>query len=263
MDRLLRSITAAALLAAALAALAAVLPGPLYRAEWLSLTTAFGSLRFAAFAGLAAAGLAGLGALTLLIRSGRARMAAALLVAGGAGLATVQQIDALRDRAGRHPLHDVTSDMADPPRFRTLSPRAYEPDSRAARAAYPDPAWARAHSFLYADIEPVTLSTAPDDALARVRRAADAMGWQIAASQSDATGAHLEATATTGWFGFTDQIAIRITPRDGGSRVDMRSVSRLGVSDLGQNAARLRRFQDRLTARQFAPEQPAPQEPAP
>ncbi|MBK5921218.1 hypothetical protein CCR80_09255 [Rhodothalassium salexigens] len=117
MDRLVRWNTAAALLAAALAALAAILPGPLYRAAWLSLTTAFGSLHFAAFAGLA---------------------------------------DALRDRSGHHPLHDVTSDMADPPRLRTL-----------------------------------------------------------------------------------------------------------GVSDLGQNAARLHRFQDRLTARQFAPEQPAPKESAP
>jgi len=56
----------------------------------------------------------------------------------------------------------------------------------------------------------------------------------------------IEATDTTIWFGFKDDIVIRISSADGGSRIDVRSVSRLGKSDLGKNAARIRAYLRRL-----------------
>jgi fatty-acyl-CoA synthase len=59
----------------------------------------------------------------------------------------------------------------------------------------------------------------------------------------------LEATATTGWFGFKDDIAVRIRAVDGATRVDMRSVSRVGLSDLGANARRVSAFMDELADR--------------
>jgi len=52
----------------------------------------------------------------------------------------------------------------------------------------------------------------------------------------------IEATETTFWFGFKDDVVIRIRPEGAGSRVDVRSKSRVGKSDLGANAARIRRF---------------------
>ncbi len=52
----------------------------------------------------------------------------------------------------------------------------------------------------------------------------------------------IEATATTFWFGFKDDLVVRIRPSGTGSVVDVRSVSRVGVSDLGANARRIGEF---------------------
>ena len=57
----------------------------------------------------------------------------------------------------------------------------------------------------------------------------------------------LEATETTRWFGFKDDVVVRVSPTSDGSRVDVRSVSRVGQSDLGVNARRIRAFLDPLS----------------
>jgi uncharacterized protein (DUF1499 family) len=66
------------------------------------------------------------------------------------------------------------------------------------------------------------------------------MGWKIVDMNKDA--GRIEATDTTFWFGFRDDIVIRIEKNDSGSRLDIRSVSRVGISDIGTNAKRIRRF---------------------
>ncbi len=88
------------------------------------------------------------------------------------------------------------------------------------------------------------LSVAPQDAFGHALDAAKAMGWAIAAADSAA--GRIEATATTPWFGFKDDIVILVTPAGEGSRVDVRSVSRVGKSDVGTNAARIRAFLAKL-----------------
>ena len=72
------------------------------------------------------------------------------------------------------------------------------------------------------------------------------MGWQIVAA--DASAGRLEASDTTFWFGFTDDIVVRARETAGGTEVDVRSVSRVGVGDLGANARRIRVFLERLAA---------------
>jgi uncharacterized protein (DUF1499 family) len=71
------------------------------------------------------------------------------------------------------------------------------------------------------------------------------MGWKII-DRNQAEG-RIEATDTTRWFGFKDDIVIRITPAGQGSRVDVRSVSRVGKSDVGTNARRIRKYLKALT----------------
>jgi uncharacterized protein (DUF1499 family) len=70
------------------------------------------------------------------------------------------------------------------------------------------------------------------------------MGWEIVAADSAA--GRIEATATSAWFGFKDDVVVRITPEGDGSRVDVRSVSRVGKGDVGANAARIRDYLERL-----------------
>jgi uncharacterized protein (DUF1499 family) len=69
-------------------------------------------------------------------------------------------------------------------------------------------------------------------------------GWQIVTA--DKSTGRIEATDTTRWFGFKDDIVVRLTPWGAGTRVDLRSVSRVGRSDIGTNARRIRRYLDRL-----------------
>jgi uncharacterized protein (DUF1499 family) len=73
---------------------------------------------------------------------------------------------------------------------------------------------------------------------------ATALGWEIVAASED--DGRFEATDTTFWFGFKDDVVVRIRPEGDGSRIDLRSVSRVGVGDLGANAARIKRFVQRI-----------------
>jgi uncharacterized protein (DUF1499 family) len=66
------------------------------------------------------------------------------------------------------------------------------------------------------------------------------MGLEIVAV--DAEAGLVEATATTTWFGFKDDVVVRVVPDGDGARIDIRSMSRVGQSDVGVNAARIREF---------------------
>ncbi|MDX1580549.1 MAG: DUF1499 domain-containing protein, partial [Alphaproteobacteria bacterium] len=69
-------------------------------------------------------------------------------------------------------------------------------------------------------------------------------GWEIA--DISAAAGRIEATATTLFFGFKDDVVIRVRASDGQTQVDMRSASRVGLSDLGANAARIEDFMSEL-----------------
>jgi uncharacterized protein (DUF1499 family) len=81
---------------------------------------------------------------------------------------------------------------------------------------------------------------------ARAVDVARGLGWEIVAAVP-AEG-RLEATDRTRWFGFRDDVVVRVRPEGAGSRVDVRSVSRVGRSDLGTNARRIRGFLESLRA---------------
>jgi len=96
----------------------------------------------------------------------------------------------------------------------------------------------------YPDIKPKVLPVPPPEAVQKAIDAARSLGWQIAGS--DTAAGRIEATDTTGWFGFKDDIVIRVRPQAQGSRIDVRSASRVGRSDVGKNAERIRDFLDKL-----------------
>jgi hypothetical protein len=129
---------------------------------------------------------------------------------------------------GKPMIHDVTTDLDDPPRFEAITVPPYDfGDAAKQRAAY-------------LDLQPRIVPTAPPDTFARARTAAESHGWQIISARPE-TGT-VEATATTGWFGFKDDILIRLRPVPEGTRIDLRSRSRVGKSDLGVNAKRIREY---------------------
>jgi len=140
-------------------------------------------------------------------------------------------------------IHDITTDTSDPPQFRSapvlnasrMNSLEYAGDEVAAqqRAAYPD-------------LDTLGTDLSVTEALTRAKQIANALGWDVVHENADQ--GRLEAVDTTFWFGFKDDIAVRVRATEGGSRVDLRSVSRVGKSDLGKNAERIRRFGSRFVA---------------
>jgi uncharacterized protein (DUF1499 family) len=197
---------------------------------------------WAAYAGLAAAGL-GL-ALALAAAVPRWRAGAWIaVVALCAGIAAAAPPILLLERAKSvPPIHDITTDPFDPPRFVSLlAVRAASPNG----ADYGGAAIAAQQQKGYPDIKPAIVKAGPAQAMQRAIDAARALGWEVAAS--DTAAGRLEATDTTTWFGFKDDIVVRVRAEpSGGSRVDVRSASRVGESDVGANAARVREFLARL-----------------
>ena len=97
-----------------------------------------------------------------------------------------------------------------------------------------------AQKSAYPDVQPIDSDLAVAEALMRAEQVLREQGLEIVAANAGA--GTVEATDTTFWFGFKDDIVVRVTARGNGSRLDLRSVSRVGQSDIGANAARIRRF---------------------
>lgn len=131
-------------------------------------------------------------------------------------------------------IHDVTTDLAHPPEFGELTLRT---DNLAGLAGGLEQ-WRQLHSAAYADIRPLRISAPREVAMARVLQIVRARGWAIAYADAQ----RIEATETVSPFRFKDDIIIVATPKVNGqvTQLDVRSVSRVGISDLGANARRIR-----------------------
>ena len=215
------------------------LAGPVYRIGG-ALPTAFSLLRYGAYVGLAGAAL-GIVAGLLAYRKGMKLPAGLALIALVAGLIAAAVPYSWQRQAQRvPPIHDITTDLDNPPAFKAIVPlRADAPNSLDR-----PPMLVQQQREGYPDLQPLTLSLPRDEAYNRALAAAQAMGWEIVTG--DQSNGVIEATDTTRFFGFKDDIVVRLTPWGAGTRVDVRSVSRVGRSDVGTNARRIRDFLDRL-----------------
>jgi uncharacterized protein (DUF1499 family) len=201
----------------------------------------FAILRYGTYLGLAVAAVALIALLVPRTRAGNARWLVVSVVVALA--ASALPLSWLLQARSLPPINDITTDPANPPAFVAILPlRAGSPVS----ASYPGAATAEAQRKGYPDLKPIEsarpFNVAFDHALATARD----LGWQIVAA--DAAAGRIEATVTTQWFGFRDDVVIRVAPNGAGSRIDIRSVSRIGKGDLGANARRIRDFTSR-TAR--------------
>lgn len=145
------------------------------------------------------------------------------------------------------PIHDVTTNLADPPQFSALKLRddlnKVVPDGGRADLKELTPAQRRAklHAEAYADLKSINVPMSVSEAVAQLTSQAKARGWDVAVSDP-ATG-RVEATERVSLFRFADDIVFRVRPDPANparSIVDARSVSRVGVSDVGVNARRIR-----------------------
>jgi uncharacterized protein (DUF1499 family) len=224
----------------AVALLLLALSGPMYRFGILSLQNAFLVLRWSAYAGIAAPVVAVVGG-ALAYRRG-ARMAtvlsAAAFVAGLVALAIPLQW--LRTARSVPPIHDITTDLENPPTYEAVVPLRVDARNSLERP----PQLAEQQRKGYPDLAPITLPLPVDRVFDGALTAAQDAGWEIVTA--DKGSGRIEATDTTRWFGFKDDVVVRLTPWGSGTRVDVRSVSRVGGSDVGTNARRIRDYLERL-----------------
>lgn len=142
-----------------------------------------------------------------------------LVMAGGWQYATVTSA----------PINDVSTDVQDPPVFWfTKTPSDYPPANAATQqAAYPD-------------VRPLSLPLDSDAAFDAILALIADRGWEVLSD--DRSEGQVEAVATSPLFGFQDEVAIRVTPTESGTQIDMRSRSRIGQIDRGANARRIKAF---------------------
>ena len=213
-----------------------------YRLELLSLTPAF-----IGYVGSVA--LMGVATLFLLVATigGRSRLGSwklttatwvALVLSVGM---TLNNLLWLRQGQVSPLIHDITTDTVNPPGFVAVLPlRADAPNP----PQYGGEEVAEKQRAAYPEIQPLTLDLSPAEAMALAESAAREMGWEIVEIAPGE--GRLEAVATTAWFGFKDDVVVRITSDGDSALVDVRSKSRLGLSDVGTNARRIRRFLARM-----------------
>jgi uncharacterized protein (DUF1499 family) len=122
--------------------------------------------------------------------------------------------------------------------------RAVPPINDISTAGDTAPAMAEQQRRAYPEVRPSVLDMRAEAAFAKALRAAREMGWEIVSA--DAAAGRIEAVATTPWFGFKDDVTVRVSGQNGASRIDVRSRSRVGRGDAGANARRILRYLEML-----------------
>jgi uncharacterized protein (DUF1499 family) len=213
------------------------------RAGWWDYRVALGTVRWSAWVGLGAAAIAGIGG-TLAIAGGPPRRVSVLAIAGVVLGSLVFAIPwAYQDRTRETPrINDITTDTVNPPRFVDVAPLR---GSAPVRLDYGGEEVAALQRKAYPDIGPAILELPREQAFDRALAAARSLRWEVVAAVP-AEG-RIEATDTT-FMGLKDDVVIRVLPEGQGSRVDVRSVSRVGNNDRGKNAQRVRAFLARLAS---------------
>jgi hypothetical protein len=232
-------MTIAGAILAALAAAALLISGPGTRWEWFGFKVGLLLFAVAFIAGLLALLISGVA----WFRTRPNPVAAVATIAGA--LIVLLPLTQVAGARGKPRIHDISTDLADPPRFSAILPLR----GKAANAAPDriDDATATLQRAGYPDLCTLDLPLSADAAFAKAVEAAKAMDWHFVSMRpSDGI---IEATATTAWFGFHDDIVVRIRPAAERSRIDVRSTSRVGRGDAGKNADRIRKYLRLLTAR--------------
>ena len=232
-----------AFIAACVSALIVAVSGPLHRFLGVDVDAVISLFRYGFYV---AAGAIALALATIVpTRPGERRrgfVAAFLALVIGLGAAWAP-LTLFLQAVGAPRINDVSTDTVNPPPMVVilqLRSDAVTPP------AYPGKAVADQQHAAYPDLAPVVLNVPPAEAFKRVDAVAMAMGWDVVARAPN--DGRIEAVDTSKWFGFHDDIVVRIRPEGGGSRIDIRSKSRVGRADLGANAHRIRAFTAKLKA---------------
>ncbi|MFP8489973.1 DUF1499 domain-containing protein [Gracilimonas sp. Q87] len=160
----------------------------------------------------------------------------------GIGLAIIALVNIgywyLEIQKGYPPIHDITTDTVHPPQFDEIIPLRV--DAPNAHEYIFEDGPAETQKSFYPDISPIETSLSYDEAYNKALDTAKDMPWTLV-NESREEG-KIEAYEKLPWYGFIDDVVIRVDTTETGSRIDIRSKSRIGRGDLGINAERIRSY---------------------
>ncbi|GJL95180.1 MAG: hypothetical protein DHS20C05_15850 [Hyphococcus sp.] len=237
-------------LAAIVLALVIAVSGPGTRFGVWDYGFGLGLIRKAALPLMIATGLSVVSFVLALITARQLAPLALIATLMGAGAAFVPI--KMKELAEANPyIHDITTDFSNPPQiitaadFERANPAAYVGDEPAPGSEL---STADAQREAFPDIAPIMTTVAPEEAMNLSRDIVEAMSMNILNEETSETTRIIEAAYKSTWFGFVDDFVVRISEEGGKTRIDLRSKSRVGTSDLGANAARIRDFISRFEA---------------
>lgn len=223
-----------------LAILLVALPGPLYKFGILELATAFAALRFGVYAGIAALVLILIQIIFMrknISWVGVAVCAVLALVAVGLPMSMMSKAKSVP------PIHDISTDLTNPPKFVAIvALRADAPNP----VEYAGEETAKQQREAYPELTTQKYSQSTDQLFDATESAVNSLGWELV--NADKSLGIIEATETTAWFGFKDDVVVRIRTTGEESFLDVRSKSRVGKSDLGKNAERIHTLIDAINS---------------
>ena len=221
-----------------IAFLLVALPGPLYKYGLVDLSTAFTGFKFGVFAGIAALILL---LLQMIFKRKTVTLGSTIVAVVLSAIAIAMPLSMMNKGKNVPPIHDISTNMISPPEFVAIAPlRADAPNS----VAYDGIETAQQQRDAYPDLKTLTYTQSQPELMEATEQAVNNLGWELV--NSDANKGIIEATDSTMWFGFKDDVIVRITDNGSERLVDIRSKSRVGGSDLGKNAERVGTFIEEL-----------------
>ena len=214
------------------------LPGPLYKYGVVDLGTAFTGFKFGVFAGIATLILL---VLQILFKRKTVTLGSTIMALLLSTIAIAIPLSMLNKGKSVPPIHDISTDLVNPPEFVAIAPlRADAPNP----VEYAGVEVATQQRAAYPELQTLNYTQSKSELVEATKQVIDHLGWQLV--NIDADQGIIEATDRTMWFGFKDDVIVRITDNGSKRLVDIRSKSRVGGSDLGKNAERIHGFIEEL-----------------
>ena len=214
------------------------LPGPLYKYGVVDLGTAFTGFKFGVFAGIATLILL---VLQIIFKRKTVTLGSTIMALLLSTIAIAIPLSMLNKGKSVPPIHDISTDLVNPPEFVAIAPlRADAPNP----VEYAGVEVATQQRAAYPELQTLNYPQSKSELVEATKQAIDNSGWQLV--NIDANQGIVEATDRTMWFGFKDDVIVRITDKGSERLVDIRSKSRVGGSDLGKNAERIHDFTEEL-----------------
>ena len=214
------------------------LPGPLYKYGVVDLGTAFTGFKFGVFAGIATLILL---VLQIIFKRKTVTLGSTIMALLLSTIAIAIPLSMLNKGKSVPPIHDISTDLVNPPEFVAIAPlRADAPNP----VEYAGVEVATQQRAAYPELQTLNYPQSKSELVEATKQAIDHLGWQLV--NIDADQGIVEATDRTMWFGFKDDVIVRITDKGSERLVDIRSKSRVGGSDLGKNAERIHGFIEEL-----------------